>query len=347
MGKPKHFCDRPQSPYLTWNPVVTTTTTTSTIGPTDYIILPSNKTCIVNSTTEPPEFTKYPSNIRFPLNTSYTCELFEIIPSFKNTRGLILDYKHCEEAGTVKRLLTDTQEFCISTSVDATIISGSGNFYSYNSCDCETVRPPPTTTSTTTTNTTTTTTTISPCSVWDGVGTFDLTSGCPNYDPAAQFEQLDCCTFRATKALGGGDRATMTIFCDDRQEGDARWTATVSSTCGNISLGETKLIQGTTDNPGLWAITFVLDEGCYCFGDDPPEPTPEPPVAPCGNCEWSWSGGSGWTQEQFCDGEENGTLPEGSCYCEEPPVTGNELDGDAAITVCAQVSESGQEGNLP
>jgi hypothetical protein len=139
----------------------------------------------------------------------------------------------------------------------------------------------------------------------------------------------------------------MTIFCDDRQEGDARWTATVSSTCGNISLGETKLIQGTTDNPGLWQIIFVLDEGCYCFGDEPPEPTPEPPIAPCGNCEWSW-GGSGWTQEQFCDGEENGTVPEGSCYCADPEVTGNELDGDAAITVCTQVSDSGQEeGNLP
>ena len=346
MGKPKHFCERPQSPYLTWNPVVTTTTTTSTIGPTDYIILPSNNTCTASSTTEPPKFTKYPSDIRLTLNTSNTCELFEIIPSSKNTKGLILDYKHCEEENNIKRLLTDVSEFCISTSIDATIISGSGNFYSYDACDCDTVRPPATTTSTTTTNTTTTTTTLGPCSVWDGVGTFDLRSGCPNDDPAAQFEQLDCCTFRATKALGGGDRATMTIFCDDRQEGDARWTATVSSTCGNISLGETKLIQGTTDNPGLWQIIFVLDEGCYCFGDDPPEPTPEPPIAPCGNCEWSWTG-LAWLGETFCSAVENGELPEGACACDPPPVTGSELEGDAAITVCTQVSDSAQEGNLP
>ena len=346
MGKPKHFCERPESPYLTFVPVVTTTTSTTTIGPSDYIIFPVGQTCPDLTFIEPPAFDKYPSNIQLSLNTSNTCELFEIIPSSKNTRGLILDYKHCEDAGAIKRLLTDTQEFCISTSVDATIISGSGIFYSYDVCDCETVRPQPTTTSTTTTNTTTTTTTISPCSAWDGVGTFDLTSGCPNDNPEAEFEQLDCCTFRATKFLGGGDRATMTIFCDDRQEGDARWTAMVSATCGSISLGD-KLIEGTIDSPGLWAINFVLNEGCYCFGDDPPEPTPEPPVAPCGNCGWSWIDGSGWTLEHPCEGEENGTLPEGSCYCEDPPVTGDELDGDGALTVCTQVSSSGQEGNLP
>lgn len=45
MGRPKHFCEKPQDPYLQY--VVTTTTTSTTLAPFEsYIKYPSYSGCV-------------------------------------------------------------------------------------------------------------------------------------------------------------------------------------------------------------------------------------------------------------------------------------------------------------
>jgi hypothetical protein len=57
----------------------------------------------------------------------------------------------------------------------------------------------------------------------------------------------------------------MIIGCDPAVSGDARWSASISTSCpnGSASLGSPKLILGDNTQPGLWPIIF--DKGdCTC-----------------------------------------------------------------------------------
>jgi hypothetical protein len=57
----------------------------------------------------------------------------------------------------------------------------------------------------------------------------------------------------------------MTIGCDPAVSGDAKWSASINTSCpnGSVSLGSPKLILGDNTQPGLWPIIF--DQGdCTC-----------------------------------------------------------------------------------
>lgn len=141
MGRPRHSCEKPSSPYIEF--VTTTTSTTTTTAPDlDLVKYAHGSTCY--DVTE--EYYPYAEfNKDFDIYGSNPCTSTRIRSVLGNqfplptTRGVIANFSICNQSSrTVLIPQNDPSSmFCITTANDSTFVSGSGETLQMGGCGCD------------------------------------------------------------------------------------------------------------------------------------------------------------------------------------------------------------------
>ena len=156
MGRPKHFCEKPQDPYLQY--VVTTTTTPTTLAPfVSYIKYPSYSGCVDLSNIVDNILPYYSGGSLLEFEGGGSCQFVRLdTVDTPMSQGAIVGFGDCGESVRSNVLLTSSSWQCLTSPGNVKILSGDIELTASNqSCECG--DPPPTTLPPEVTTTTTTT----------------------------------------------------------------------------------------------------------------------------------------------------------------------------------------------
>jgi hypothetical protein len=173
MGRPKHFCEKPQDPYLQY--VAPTTTTSTTTAPFEsYIRYPNYTDCIDLSNIIDNVLPYYSGGLVLDFEGVVGCQFIHLeTMGTPLSEGAIVSFGSCGTVTGSNVLLSNDSWQCLTSPGNIKILSGDIELIeSSESCECGDAPPEPTTTTPptqtttpptqTTTPPTQTTTTLSP-----------------------------------------------------------------------------------------------------------------------------------------------------------------------------------------